>query len=159
MTQPEYVKNMGIARKYEKYAGFASGAATMADLFGGIADYSVLRFEAMQRQLQGRQAGLIAGQQANLLREKVMGDIQNSFATYAARGVTAEGTPMARAEVSLKEAGEDIKTLTETARIQQEAAEFEANQLRKQAGLQLFGGILRAISGGARTYGMFKGGF
>jgi len=159
ITQPEYVKSMGIAKRYQQYAGFASGAATMGELFGTIADYSVLRFEGIQRQLQGRQAGLIAGQQANLLREKVMSDIQNSFATYAARGITPEGTPMARAEVSLKEAGEDIKTLTETARTQQEAAEFEASQLRKQAGLQLFGGILQALSGGVRTYGMLKGEF
>lgn len=159
MTQPEYIKSMGIASQYQKYAGAFSGMAAMGELFGTITDYSVLRFEAMQRQLQGRQAGLIAGQQANLLREKVMADIQNSFATYAARGITPEGTPMARAEVSLKEAGEDIKTLTETARIEQEAKEFEASQLRRQAGLQLFGGMLQAISGGVRTYGMLKGGF
>lgn len=159
MAQPEYVRSMGIAEKYQKYAGAFSGVAAMGELFGTIADYSVLRFEAMQRQLQGRQSVLIAGQQTNLLMEKLMSNIQNSFATYAARGLTTEGTPMARAEVSLKEAGEDIKTLTETARIQQEAAEFEASQLRRRAGLQLFGGILQAISGGARTYGMLKGGF
>jgi hypothetical protein len=159
MVPPDYVKNMGIAENYQKYAALSSGAAAMGELFGGMADYSVLRFRAGQRELQGRQAGLIAGQQSNLIMQKVMGDIQNSFATYAARGVTAEGTPMARAEVSLKEAGEDIKTLTETAKIQKEAAEFEASQLRRQANLQLFGGILQAVSGGARTYGMLKGGF
>lgn len=159
MAQPEYVKNMGIASQYQKYAGAFSGMAAMGELFGGLADYSVLRFEAQQRQLQGRQAGLIAGQQSNLIMQKVMGDIQNSFATYAARGITAEGTPMTRAEVSLREAGEDIKTLKETARIQQEAAEFEASQLRRQAGLQLFGTILQSITGGVRTYGMLKGAF
>lgn len=157
--KPQYEKSMGIASKYQQYAGVMSGASAMSQLFGDIADYSVLRFEASQAQLQGRQAGLIAGEQSNLLMKKIMGDVQNSFATYAARGITSEGTPMSIAETSLKGAGEDIKTLTESARIQEEAREFEAKQLRSQANLRLFGGILQTISGGARTYGMFKGGF
>jgi len=159
MLQPQYEKSMGIASKYQKYAGLMSGAGAMSQLFGDISDFSVLRFEETQKRLQGRQAGLIAGQQSNRLMQKVMGDIQNSFATYAARGITAEGTPTAMAETSLKEAGEDIKTMQESAKMQEQAAEFEASQLRSQANLRLFGGILQAISGGARTYGMLKGGF
>ena len=159
MLQPQYEQSMGIASKYQQSAGIISGASAMSQLFGDIADFSILRFEESQKRLQGKQAGLIAGQQSNLLMQKVMGDIQNSFATYAARGITPEGTPTSMAETSLKEAGEDIKTMKESAKIQEQAAEFEASQLHRQANLRLFGGILNAISGGARTYGMLKGAF
>ena len=157
--QQGYQRNMGIASNYQKLAGISSGAGAMSELFGGIADYSVLRFRAGQAEAQGRQAGIVAGEQSNLLMDKMIKDISNSFASYSARGITLEGTPTSMAGTSMKEAGEDIKTLTESAKIQEEAAEFEADQLKSQATLRLYGGILQAISGGAQSYGMLKGGF
>jgi len=152
------IKNtLGIAGNYQKFAGVLSGASALSTVFSGLADYSAFDFRKRMSELEGEQSVIVAGQQTNRLREKIFQDISNSFATYTRRGITTEGTPMSIAETSLKEAGEDIKTIKETAETEKRFKEFEAEQYSLMSKLSLFSGITGGIERGFTTYGMLTG--
>ena len=71
----KHEKNLGIARNYERYAGMQMGLSAVSTLAASITDFSALNFQAMQLELQGKQQGIIAGEQSEMLRKKIMGDI------------------------------------------------------------------------------------
>ena len=137
----------------QQIAGLSMGISALSEIGGAYAQYVQENATAGNLRVQADMVGLQAEQRANMLREKLYGDISNSFAGYAARGVDiGSGTPISQAEMSLKEGGEDIQQMYKN-------AEIEANSLRKQADIiksgskaNMWAGIASGIAKGAMGY-------
>lgn len=136
-------------------AGFSYGIEALSDIAGAYAQYAQDKVSAGNLKVQAELVGLQAEQKANQLREKLFGDISNSFAGYAARGIDiGSGTPITQAEMSLKEGGEDIQQI-------QKNAEMQANSYRKQADIissgskaNMWAGMASGVAKGALSLGM-----
>ena len=139
----------------QQLAGFSYGIGALSDIAGAYAQYAQDKVSAGNLKVQADLVGLQAEQKANQLREKLFGDISNSFAGYAARGIDiGSGTPITQAEMSLKEGGEDIQQI-------QKNAEIQANSLRKQADIlkagskmNMWAGMASGVAKGALSLGM-----
>ena len=147
--------NSGGGMTMQQLAGISYGIGALSDIAGAYAQYAQDKVSAGNLKVQADLVGLQAEQKANQLREKLFGDISNSFAGYAARGIDiGSGTPITQAEMSLKEGGEDIQQI-------QKNAEMQADSLRKQADIiksgskaNMWAGMASGVAKGALSLGM-----
>ena len=139
----------------QQLAGISYGIGALSEIGGAYAQYVQENATAGNLRVQADMVGLQAEQRANMLREKLYGDISNSFAGYAARGIDiGSGTPISQAEMSLKEGGEDIQQMYKN-------AEIQANSYRKQADIissgskaNMWAGMASGVAKGALSLGM-----
>lgn len=133
------------------------GISALAEMGSAFSRYSQNSVSARFMRLQADNIGLQAEQTANQLREKLYGDIANSFAGYAARGVdVGSGTPMRNAELSLKEGGQDIQQIQKNAEMQSGALRAQADILKKGSTYEMFAGMANSLAKGfASAYSFF----
>lgn len=133
------------------------GISALSEMGASLSQYYQNKTSAMFMRLQADNIGLQAEQTANQLREKLYGDISNSFAGYAARGVdVGSGTPMRQAELSLKEGGQDIQQIYKNAELQSGALKAQADMLKKGSTYDMFAGMANALAKGfAGAYSYF----
>ncbi len=157
-TSSEFELSMGISKGYGAYSALMQGAAAYSTYQAAMSDYSALNFQALQEDIQAKQVGIQATERGNLLRQKVMTDIANAAASYSARGISISGgTPTTQAEASLVEAGEDVKTIERTARLQKITSKAQARLLRTRAKLQRRIGTISAARKGLTALSTISG--
>lgn len=155
VTPSEGAEDIGSGMTMQQIAGLSMGISALSEIGGAYAQYVQENATAGNLRVQADMVGLQAEQRANMLREKLYGDISNSFAGYAARGIDiGSGTPITQAEMSLKEGGEDIQQI-------QKNAEMQANSYRKQADIissgskaNMWAGMASGVAKGALSLGM-----
>ena len=136
-------------------AGISSMVSAFAELAGTVSGYWQTSDSADFLRLKADNIGVAAEQTANMLREKLYGDISNSFAGYAARGVdVGSGTPQLNAELTLKEGGEDLQQLKRNAQMQSSALNAQADMMKSGAVWNMWSGMANGISKGALSYGL-----
>jgi hypothetical protein len=109
-------------------AGGIMGAA--GALYEGHAAAKAGKYNAKVLQLKAQQLRIQADQEANqqmLKSRKVIGDMQ---ASYAASGVTMEGSPLDIMEESIKYANEDFNQIKHQGEIKAREAEYDAKLAR-----------------------------
>ena len=146
------------AKTQRMLSGAGLGISALAEMGGAYSGYVQNSAQADYLRLQAEQAGLQAQQRANMLREQLYGQISNSFAGYAARGVDiGSGTPVRMAEMTMKEGGADIQQLQRNAQMQAQAYRAQADILKSGSTLEMFSGMANALAKGFLSYGMLFG--
>ena len=146
------------AKTQRMLSGAGLGISALAELGSAYSGYMQNSAQADYLRLQADQAGLQAQQRANMLREQLYGQISNSFASYAARGVDiGNGTPVRMAEMTMKEGGADIQQLQRNAQAQAQAYRAQADMIKSGSTLEMFGGMFNALAKGFLSYGTMFG--
>lgn len=151
-------KSLGLAETLQKSAGIQSGISAFANMAGSFADYSSLRFNAVQKGIQARQVGIVALEQSNALREKVLSDLSNALTNTSRRGITSDsGSVVMSMEDTLKKSGEDITKIQQNAENQKRVLSAEQKMINRSAKTALMTGFLSGAQGAISSYSAFKG--
>lgn len=146
------------ARKNQLLSGVGLGISALANMGASYSGYLQSATKADYLRLQAEQTGLRAEQTANQLREKLYGQISNSFAGYAARGVdVGSGSPIRQAELTAKEGGTDLQQLQENAKLAADAYNAQADILKRGSTLEMFSGMANALAQSFMSAGMIFG--
>lgn len=147
--------NSGGGMTMQHLVGISYGIEGLSDIAGAYAQYAQESTQADNLRLKADLVGLQAEQKANQLREKLYGDISNSFAGYAARGIDiGSGTPIRQAEISLKEGGEDIQQIQKNAEMQAKAYNAQADIIKSGSKLNMWAGMASGLAKSTLGLGM-----
>lgn len=144
---------------FQRLAGAAQGIQGLAQMASAYAGYTQGKIQADFLKLQAEQVGIQAEQKANMLREKLFGDISNAMAGYAARGVdVGSGSARTQAELSLKEGGQDLQQMKRNAEMESNILKAQAKIMKSGSRAGMVGGMLSGVSNVLGGASMMSGG-
>lgn len=129
--------------KMSGITGFGSAFASMA---GSFLNYQALKTEAMQLGVQAINIELQAQQQANMLREQFISNVGAYQYSAAKRGISVgSGSVRSNIESSAMNLGEDIRQLSNNAKMKSSALRTQAKIIKGRAKTQLISGIASGV--------------
>ena len=135
--------------KMSGITGFGSAFASMA---GSFLNYQALKTEAMQLGVQAINIELQAQQQANMLREQFISNVGAYQYSAARRGISVgSGSVISNIESSAMNLGEDIRQLSNNAKMKSSALRAQEKIIKERAKTQMLSGIAGGISGLAKS--------
>ena len=154
----ENYTGIGLAKQLQQSAGIRTGISAFAKLASTFSDYSSLRFNAMQKNIQARQVGILALEQSNALREKVLSNLSNALTNTSRRGITSDSSSVVLSmENTLAKSGEDITKIQSNADKEKRVLQAEQKMINRSAKSKLFTGLLSGVQGLTSSYGTLSG--
>lgn len=128
-------------------SGLMTGAGAFGQMQAGNMQQKILNLQAQQSELNARMEGLKGRSQALQIRNQLDRDLASQNATFAARGVLqGEGSAMAAADSSKKNAQDDIDTALFGAKMGSESDKLQAAQYRAEGKAAKTAGRIEAIN-------------
>lgn len=140
--------NQAQANKYYKIQYGAGLASSFSGMAGSIIDYSALRTDARNLNIQAGTVELQAKQRANQLRQQFIESAGAYMFGAAQRGIAVQsGSVQANLQRSSEALGKDIQTMQQNAALQAGAYRAQAKIAKIKARAGLVSGIANGIGG------------
>lgn len=128
-------------------SGLLTGASAFGQMQAGNMQADIMNIQARQMELNARMESIKGRQQALQIRKQLDRDLASQNATFAARGVlSGEGSSLAAADISRKNAEEDINIAMFGAKMGSESDRLQAAQYRAEGGAAKTAGRIEAIN-------------
>lgn len=155
----DYSQLLTLAGEHYKTAGLYGGASAFAEMANAQLNYSALKAEYSQLNVQASNIELQAKQQANILREQFL----NSVGTYqfgaAARNVSVgSGSVQQNIMRSSENLGRDVQRVQQNANMQASALRTQAQMMKNRATLKRNLSLVKGATSLFGSYNTYKKG-
>lgn len=152
----EYSQLLQLAGKQYMFSAGSNLASSFAQIAGSALNYSALKTDAYQLEVQAGDVELQAKQRANALREQFISAVGSYQWGAANRGISIQsGSVKSEIEQSAINLGKDIQMSAENASMQAQALRTQAKIMKGRAKAQQFNTIMGGIGSLASAVGSY----
>lgn len=156
----EYSQLLQLAGQQYMFSAGSNLASSFAQIAGSALNYSALKTDAYQLEVQAGDVELQAKQRANALREQFISAVGSYQWGAARRGISVQsGSVRSDVEQSAINLGKDIQMSAENASMQAQALRTQAKIMKDRAKAQQFNTIMSGITSAASAVGSFAVGY